>query len=114
MALPYLKVESNQEVENKKDLIQKMSKFIAGELGKPESYVMVKLETDVNLSFGGSFDPAVFVELKSIGLPESKTGKLSGKICEFIEEELSVSQDRIYINFFDISGSNWGWNGSTF
>ena len=112
--MPYLKLQSNIEIEDESKLIQEISQLIAGELGKPESYVMVVLEPELSLSFGGNMEPAAWVELKSIGLSGNDNNELSSVICGFLKEELGIAQERIYINFADISSSNWGWNGSTF
>ena len=112
--MPYLKIQVNKNLNTEEEIIQKASKLIAEELGKPESYVMVLFEPEVKLAFGGSMEPAVFMELKSIGLDDTKTEGLSRTLCNFSEKELGVSKDRVYIEFKDASGSMWGWNGSTF
>jgi phenylpyruvate tautomerase PptA (4-oxalocrotonate tautomerase family) len=44
------------------------------------------------LIFNGIEEPTVFAQLKSIGLPK----------------------DRVYIDFKDIKGKMFGWNGKTF
>ena len=112
--MPYLKIQANKKISDEKEFIEKTSTFIAEELNKPESYVMVLLEPEVKLSFGGNMEPAVFMELKSIGLDENMTGNLSESLCSFAEKELGVSQDRVYIEFKDVEGSMWGWKGDTF
>lgn len=112
--MPYLKIQYDQRVDREEELLKEASKLVASELGKPESYVMVAIEPEIKMSFGGSTEPAVFMELKSIGLPASETSKLSKALCDFVNEKLNVNKERVYINFADISGSMWGWKGSTF
>ena len=109
--MPYFNVQTNAKVENKSSLIKELSSFIAKELGKPERYVMVSLE-EKNMLFGGSEELCAFVDLRSIGLPETRS--LSKAICDFLSKSLKIDADRIYINFVDVKGSMWGWNGSTF
>ncbi|MFP4268671.1 MAG: phenylpyruvate tautomerase MIF-related protein [Spirochaetaceae bacterium] len=39
---------------------------------------------------------------------------MSAALCEFCEQELGVSEDRVYIEFASAEGSMWGWKGGTF
>jgi phenylpyruvate tautomerase PptA (4-oxalocrotonate tautomerase family) len=114
--MPYFSIETNQTTDQFADpeLLKKTSAFIADLLGKPESYVMISIHPGVPLIFGGSDDSAAFVRLKSIGLPEDCCPELSEKICGFIERELDVPKDRVFIDFKDITRSMFGWNGKTF
>lgn len=111
--MPYLKMQTNQKVEDR-ELISRLSAKAAEALGKSESYVMVALEPELEMIFGGNKKPAAFIELKSIGLKESMTEKLSKEICDFVGEELDIPKNRIYIEFSDAPGKMWGWNGGTF
>lgn len=88
--------------------------MVARELGKPESYVMTQFEQLETMTFGGSDEDACFLQLKSIGLPESKTSSLSESLCAFIEAELAIPKERVYIEFVDAPRAMWGFNGSTF
>ncbi|KAJ3038861.1 hypothetical protein HDV00_000267 [Rhizophlyctis rosea] len=49
------------------EIVKQISATAASALGKPESYVCVVLNDKVTMSFGGSFDPAAFVRVGSIG-----------------------------------------------
>lgn len=112
--MPYLKIQTNNSAKNKEELIKKASKLVAEQLEKSEKYVMIALEPDFEMSFAGSSEPAAFLQLKSIGLPEAKTKKISSVLCDFINEELNIPEERIYIEFVDVKRTFWGWNGSTF
>ena len=114
--MPYLKIQTNQEqvATKAKAFIQKASLLVADKLGKPERYVMVALEPPVPMVFAGSDEPAIFMELKSIGLSDSQTPELSNALCELAHEELGVATDRIYIEFADAPRKMWGWNSATF
>ncbi len=111
--MPYFSVQTNAKIDEKFSLIRELSSFIAKELGKPERYVMVSLE-EKEMLFGGSEELCAFVDLRSIGLAESETRKLSKAICDFLGKHLKLEADRIYINFANVKGSMWGWNGATF
>ncbi|ODS50186.1 MAG: macrophage migration inhibitory factor family protein [Halanaerobium sp. 4-GBenrich] len=112
--MPYIKVQTNQKVVEKEELLKKLSAQMAEQLGKPESYIMTALEAELKMTFGGSTEKTAFIEVKSIGLKQSMTEELSQFICEFMEQELEIEQDRIYIEFADAPGAMWGWDGGTF
>lgn len=114
--MPYLKIQTNQAIDESagKTLLSKASKLVAAELGKPESYVMVALEADVPMLFAGDDAPLAYLELKSIGLPESKTANLSAALCRLMEESAGIHMERVYIEFANALPSMWGWKGGTF
>ena len=114
--MPYFCIDTNQTQDNAstRALMKKASAFIAELLGKPESYVMISIKPGTPLTFTGTDDPVAFVRLKSIGLPKDRCPELSEKICGFINQELGVSINRIFIDFKDLEGSLFGWNGKTF
>lgn len=114
--MPYLKIQTNLSVDadKSKSLLAAASKQLANELGKPERYVMVELTANPTMLFGGTDEPAAYVELKSIGLPTGQVKNLSQSVAKLLGEALDVQPSRIYIEFTDVKGSLWGWNGSTF
>ena len=114
--MPYLKVTTSKSIdaEHKHQFLMTASKMVAAELGKPVQYMMVSLESPVQMVFAGTEEPCAFLELRGIGLPVSKTSKLSELLCRIVESELEIRQDRVYINFADVPPSLWGWNGETF
>lgn len=114
--MPYLKIQTNTAVDHAQTeaLLKKLSKTVAQHLGKPESYVMVALEPPIPMLFSGTNAPLAYLELKSIGLPQNKTAALSKTLCDLVNQELGVSQERVYIEFANASGAMWGWNGETF
>ena len=114
--MPYLLIKTNQTLsaEAGQTLLAEASREVAGALGKPERYVMVALEQGCPMLFGGSAAPLTYLELKSIGLPEGRTGELSSLLAKLASKHLGVSQERVYIEFSNASGPMWGWNGATF
>ena len=114
--MPYLKIQTNVIIDDdaRKQLLSRASQATAEALGKPENYVMVAIETSVPMLFAGSEAPLAFLELKSIGLPESRTKDISRALTGVMEDVLDVAQERVYIEFADASRSMWGWKGSTF
>ena len=114
--MPLLKIQTNKVVDpdDAKTLIADASATVAELLGKPERYVMVSLEHNPAMLFGGSDEPLAYLELKSIGLPESQTTGMSRSLCDLLNKALDLPADRIYIEFADAPRNMWGWNGGTF
>jgi phenylpyruvate tautomerase PptA (4-oxalocrotonate tautomerase family) len=114
--MPYLKLSTNQTLshDERNALLARASKLAAQQLGKPERYVMVEIHSGAALLFGGSDAPAAYLELKSIGLSAAQTRPLSQALSALLQEALGIPPDRVYIEFGNIDGSWWGWNGGTF
>lgn len=112
--MPLLELTTNTTIDNCQQLAERASKLTAEMLGKPESYVMVKILPEQALLFAGTDEAAAHVKLKSLGLPENSTADLSSKICSFISSELSISSSRIYIEFSSPERHMWGWDKRTF
>ncbi len=112
--MPLLEITTNTTINQSDKVAEQASKLTADILGKPESYVMVKLLPEQTLIFAGTDAPAAHVQLKSLGLPESKTADFSAAICAFISSELDIDSGRIYIEFANPERHMWGWDGKTF
>ncbi|ACA98574.1 MULTISPECIES: phenylpyruvate tautomerase MIF-related protein [Cyanophyceae] len=115
--MPLIKVQTSLPPASQGDveaLLLNLSRKLAAHLGKPESYVMTAFEAGIPMTFGGSIDPACYVEIKSVGTMGDHTRTMSEDFCNEIHQSLGVAKNRIYIEFADAKGSMWGWNGSTF
>jgi phenylpyruvate tautomerase len=114
--MPYLRITTSKSIDagQKHNLLKVASRMVAAELGKPEQYMMVSVESTVSMLFAGTEELCAFLELRGIELPESKTGRLSQLLCGLVESQTGIRKDRVYINFTDIKSSMWGWNGETF
>lgn len=114
--MPYLKVQTNKSFSSRKQhsFLKECSLLISMELGKPEKYVMTAFAPKVEMTLGGSLEPSIFFQLKSIGLPDTKTKDLSNKFASLAEERLKIPKDRVYIEFMDVPRGFWGWNGILF
>lgn len=113
--MPLLKLETNVALpdDKRKTLLPALSKIVAQTIGKPEDYVMVTINSSAILMSGKPGD-AAFVDVRSIGgLSDDVNRQLSKKICTLLNESLGVTHDRVFLNFTDINGGNWGWKGST-
>lgn len=112
--MPVLEISTNVIVDDKAALAKQASGLVADILGKPESYVMLVINADVDMMFAGTSDPCAHLILKSLGLPESETKAYSKKLCSFIEQQFGVPPSRTYIEFISPERQMFGWNSSTF
>jgi phenylpyruvate tautomerase PptA (4-oxalocrotonate tautomerase family) len=114
--MPYLKIETNERLDEAsvQELLKKLSAFTSRLLGKPEKWIMVTIFQEKPMIFDANTQPAAFVELKSIGLAQERCAELSKDLCDFLKAELGIEPERVYIEFWDINGKMFGWNGGTF
>jgi phenylpyruvate tautomerase len=114
--MPLLRLETtaNLSDQSRTNLLTKLSRIVAETIGKPEQYVMVTINPTAIL-MSGKAGQAAFVDLRSIGGLSSDTNRqLTEKICDVLEEALTIPPDRVYATFMDVQASHWGWNGATF
>lgn len=116
--MPLIKVQSSVSLTDSsvvEDLLTSLSSKVAKHFGKPESYVMTAFEPDVKMTFGGTFEPVCYVEVKNIGkMTPEQTKAMSQDFCQEIKSKLGVPVNRIYIEFANAERPMWGWNGGTF
>ena len=110
--MPLLNISTNTKIKNQQTLLAKSSKFISSLTGKPENFVMVKLNHSLSMNFAGTDDLCAFIEIKSIG--SLVPSRMSKPICEFFSNELEISKERIYIFFQNVDPNMWAWNSRTF
>jgi phenylpyruvate tautomerase len=114
--MPLLKLDTTVALsdEQKKSLLPALSKIVAETIGKPETYMMVAINSSA-IFMGGKSDDAAFVDVRSIGgLSIQVNQQLSKKVSTLLNQTLGIAPNRTYLNFADVEASNWGWNGSTF
>ena len=114
--MPTLIIQTNVETPatRRKVILEALSAAVAELLGKPESYVMVILQTHDGMLFGASDSPMAYLELKSLGLPEAATPALSKALCGLMDKHFGIPARRIYIEFASPPRHLFGWNGGTF
>lgn len=116
--MPLIKVQTSVANVDKSDaeaLLKSLSSALAKHLGKPESYVMTALESEIPMTFAGTLDPVCYIEIKSVGtMKPEQTKAMSQDFCQQINQVLGIDKNRVYIEFADAKGYMWGWNSSTF
>lgn len=111
--MPYLNIVTNQPIKDEAALLKVASITVAQASGKPESYVMIAVESKTAMSFGGSTEPTAILDYRSLGLPSDRKA-FSDALCSMIEDQIGVSGSRVYISMTDSERQNWGWDHSTF
>ena len=114
--MPTLIVKTNADLDgiDRPTLLQTASAAVAEMLGKPERYVMVMLEQNPDMCFGGDSAPLAYLELKSLDLPEQKTTAFSARLCDLVQAHLGVAPGRVYIEFASPPRHLFGFDGGTF
>ena len=116
--MPLIKVQTSVSVADDtliESLLTTLSAKLAQHLGKPESYVLTAFEPNLTMTFGGTFDPVCYIEVKSIGtMNPTQTKAMSQDFSQVVKDKLGVPSNRTYIEFADAKGTMWGWNGGTF
>ncbi len=113
--MPYFSIETSKKIDIKETekLMKKASRFLAEMMTKPERAIMVAIKPGTPLIFGGTDEPAAFVRIKALGLDKGRCPEFSGKVCGFLEKEIGVPGNRVFIEFTDIDGKCFGYNGNT-
>ena len=114
MPLLTLMTNTARSPDERQQAIRRLSAVVAEALGKSERYVMVSLQYNPDMLFGGDDAPLACLRLNSIGLPQDRTADLSARLTATVTELLGVDGDRVYIEFCDAERHLWGWNGATF
>ncbi|MCD6339500.1 MAG: hypothetical protein J7M29_09010 [Verrucomicrobia bacterium] len=102
------------EPEDLEGLLAELTDQVAGLLGKPKQFVQIVAETGLPMFFAGTGEPTAFVELRTLGLPPDRISPLTEALCRFLHERVGTPPDRIFINYFDMPRTHWGWNNRTF
>ena len=111
--MPFIQINTSSLSLVDNGLLQKeISRMVSDLTGKPEDYVMTMIQSDIQMTFGGSDEPCCFIKLQSIG--SLSPSSMSKSLCTLIASKTNIKPNRIYIEFFDVKASNWGFNNSTF
>ncbi|XP_069820164.1 macrophage migration inhibitory factor-like [Dendropsophus ebraccatus] len=92
-----------------------LSQLLEQAMDVPAKAFAVIIHTNQQMIFAGTKDPCGLCSLQSIGKTGGPRNENYSKILgEFLEKQLRIPPERVYITFLDVSGSNVGWNGSTY
>jgi phenylpyruvate tautomerase len=114
-SMPYLSITTNAVLSQEAEaaLVAAASKILAAALGKPETYVMVSVQSHTTLRFADSDEPAAFLDLKSIGLPRD-LNELAHALTGVVNRHAHVAARRVYLACADVAAAHWAHGGATF
>lgn len=109
--MPFLTIHSNCKPENTEIFLQDAAQFVASELHKPISYVIVTFDYQPQMIFGGNQDiNSALVEVKSIGFADKKT--LAKNLTDFLAKTLNADADYVNIHFIDMPAKDLSIGGN--
>ena len=114
--MPYLSIQTNVGIEEEaqKRLLTEASKIVATALSKPEKYVMVAWTPAPKMTFDSDPNGAAFLEVRSIGIPETSRQKLPCALAKCMSDHLGIDADRVYLVMTDVPGKYWAEGEQTF
>ena len=83
-------------------------------LGKSERYLMVEIEDNRRLYFGGKNDqPIAFFDVSLLhSAPRESYEKLTARLCEIAKDTMNVDGGNVYVKFEETE--NWGYDSFMF
>ncbi len=109
--MPFLTIHTNCKPQNADMFLQDSAQFVASELHKPISYVIVTFDYQPQMIFGGDKEiKSALVEMKSIGFADKKS--LAQKLTDFLAKELDAEEDFINIHFIDMPAKDLSIGGN--
>ena len=109
--MPYISISISEKVDNKKKLLEKITTLISSLTNKSKKFVMAKIDDNSEMYFEDE-SPCCFLEIKSIGA--LNPSEMAEPISNFVNHNIGIPIDKIYISFVDVPASMWAWNGRTF
>ena len=113
--MPYINAKFSTPVSPDKEL---QLKSALGEaitlLGKPERYLMVEIQDDRRLYFGGRNDrPIAFFDVALLhSAPRASYEKLTARLCDIAKDVMDVDGYNVYVKFEETE--SWGYDGFMF
>ena len=110
--MPYINLKTSRKISAEEGTKVKAAfgKAIECFPGKSEAYLMVGIEDEVRLWFrGDDSEDSAIVDVNLLGAVNSEASeKMTAVICDILENELSISPDRVYVKYTGYK--DWGWN----
>jgi phenylpyruvate tautomerase len=112
--MPCLELSTNTRIADKSALMRGLSDCVCTGLGKAETYMMVIVQDEVPMLFGGSEEPVAYLTLRALNLKPEAISVLAGELTRLMQERLGIESQRVYIVFVDADAGKWAWDGRAF
>ncbi len=113
--MPFINVKLSTDVTKEQaDVLKTEIGRAVSIIGKGESYLMVGIEKNCTLYFGGTNEnPSAFFEVKILGKStRDNYTRLTERLCQIAKEMFNINSERVYVKFEEVE--NWGHNGYLF
>ena len=112
--MPYLTIDTNADVAVTDAMLSEASSLVASTLGKPISYVVVKIDSSRPMAFGGRAEtPGALIEMRSIGYGNKKS-ELAEKLTAFAGNHFNADAANVAIHFIDMPADSAAQGGHLF
>jgi phenylpyruvate tautomerase len=112
--MPCLELTTNTRIPDRSGLMRSLSDCVCTGLGKAETYMMVILNDETPMLFGGSEEPVAHLTLRALNLRDEAVRALAGDLTRLVHEKLGIESSRVYIVFMEADMRKWAWDGRTF
>ena len=113
--MPFINAKFSTPVSHEKETALKTALGDAITLlGKSERYLMVEIQDNRRLYFGGDNSaPIAFFDVSLLhSAPKASYEKLTARLCDIAKEIMDVDGENVYVKFEETE--NWGYNGFMF
>ena len=113
--MPFIDIKVTVKVapEQKEILKRELGKRISA-LNKTETYLMVGIDDEYDLWFGGAkLKKGAYVAVSLLGdAPKECYEDMTKQICELMSDQLGIPGNSVYVTYHPVK--DWGWNGKNF
>ncbi|MBR3058324.1 MAG: hypothetical protein IKG93_10210 [Clostridiales bacterium] len=113
--MPFIQAKVTMPLNaDQKELLKSEFGKLITTLNKGESYLMVGIEDQCDLWFGGKkLEKGAYISVSLLGnAPSDLYNKMTGRVCEMLNNEFGIPGNSVYITYHPVS--DWGWNGQNF
>ena len=113
--MPCIDVKTNVAIpkEGEQELAHNLSQVMNDVMGKPEKFMMVTMDDQCKLYFGGSNAPAANLEFGIYKTSDHETwNEVTKQTTQVVSKELNIPVERVYIQQAEYK--YWGYNGENF
>lgn len=109
--MPHIHVNATCPISKEQEavLVKEIGNAVSLLPGMKAEYLMIRLEDNCRLFFGGK-GACAFVEIDRFGaIPEDASQALTAQLSEIVEQTLGISKDRTYLKYTE--NPYWGCHG---
>ncbi len=109
--MPFVTIDTNVKTTVTDAMLKEVTDMIVKTLNKPESAVTVKINTGMDITFGGSRkNLGALIEVKSIGYGDKKAD-LAKQLLDFAQMHFNAEGPLVGIHFVDMPANAVSHNG---